>query len=113
MTRRGGRDAGDEETASTWRTRRQRLVALLEEGGPVDLEFIMREFEYAHKRHLLADVNRVAKAMRQRGRSVLVQPPWCAGCGYQFRLKDGQLRVPSRCPKCKAERVQWPHLRLE
>lgn len=40
-----------------------------------------------------------------------VDPPVCNGCDYVFRERD-RLTRPSRCPKCKSERIEAPRFRL-
>ncbi len=58
---------------------------------------------YEHLRH-------IAKTLKRRhgGRAVLYMiPPVCRNCGYVFRdLREP--RRPSRCPKCRSQRIEPP-----
>lgn len=44
---------------------------------------------------------------RSAGRDLRVTPAECPDCGFVFRERD-RLTAPSRCPKCKKERVDPP-----
>ncbi len=106
----------DDEYDSVWRTKRQRILDLLEspgiEGG-VDLKTLMVEFEYEHKKYLLDDLERLAGALRREGRKLVMTPPTCLGCGFVFKQAARQFKIPSKCPKCRAERVAWPRVKLK
>ncbi len=94
-------------------TRRQRILRLLEEtGAALDLKTLLKEFEYEHKKHLLDDIERIAGALRREGRELLVQPCSCIACGFVFSLRDKRLQIPTKCPKCHAERINWPSIKL-
>ena len=75
----------------------------------VGLDPIRGEKEvYEHLRHL-------AKTLRRRhgGRAVLYMiPPRCKDCGYVFRdLREP--RRPSRCPRCRSQRIEPPRFYVE
>ncbi len=63
---------------------------------------------YEHLRH-------VAKTLRRRlgGRAALYMvPPSCRDCGYVFTDLT-EPRRPSRCPRCKSERISPPRFYIE
>jgi predicted Zn-ribbon and HTH transcriptional regulator len=60
---------------------------------------------YEHLKHLELG----ARGSEERLR---VQPSECLGCGFVFDER-GRLTPPSRCPKCKSERISAPSFRLE
>ena len=94
-------------------TRRQRILRWLEDtGAALDLKAFFKEFEYSSKKHLLDDVERIAGALQREGRELLVQPCSCLACGYVFSPRDKRLQIPSKCPKCHAERITWPSIKL-
>ena len=41
-----------------------------------------------------------------------VEPARCRSCGFVFR-KRRKLKTPSRCPKCKSERIDEPVFWIE
>jgi hypothetical protein len=53
----------------------------------------------------------VEKSARGAGEVFDVEAPACAACDYVFDER-GRFTKPSRCPRCKAERVSAPRFRL-
>ena len=52
----------------------------------------------------------IAKTVRRRSggrKQLLMLPPQCRNCGYIFTKLD-KPRKPSKCPKCKSERISSP-----
>lgn len=62
--------------------------------------------EHAVAEHL-EHLKRSAKA---KGEVLVVDPPECTQCGFVFK---GKLKRPSRCPRCKSERIHPPRFGLE
>lgn len=40
-----------------------------------------------------------------------VEPASCPDCGFEFRERS-RLSRPSRCPKCRSERIEAPRFRI-
>lgn len=53
------------------------------------------------------DLKHVAKS--KKGKFKII-PAICKDCGFVFREKIGK---PSKCPKCRGERISWPKFRIE
>jgi transcriptional regulator len=51
------------------------------------------------------------KSVSAEGETLVVDPATCLGCGYVFRERTRTSR-PSRCPKCKSERIDPPRFSL-
>ncbi|MBY8981765.1 MAG: transcriptional regulator [Candidatus Lokiarchaeota archaeon] len=97
-----------------WKTRREKLLERLENMKEIqDLRSIMREMEYPNKKVLISDIAHVAKSLGKEGKQILVLPSSCGLCGYIFNQKGFELKIPSKCPKCKGERINWPSLKIE
>jgi transcriptional regulator len=47
----------------------------------------------------------VGRSVRDAGERLTVEHARCLGCGFVFKDRE-RLTRPSRCPRCKAERVQ-------
>ncbi|RLE92348.1 MAG: transcriptional regulator [Thermoprotei archaeon] len=98
-------------------TLRQRIFQVLEEadrpltvdeiGAVLDIPVRERKRLYEELVHLAKTVERKSGgAMR-----IMYEPPRCVHCGYVFKdLK--RIRKPSRCPKCKSERILPPRFIL-
>ena len=89
------------------KTRRQRLLELLEK-GEFDVEQLA-EFLDEPVRTVVADLPHVKKSAGDRFEMI---PPECVNCGFVFRGRD-KLKRPSRCPKCRQERIDGPWFTVE
>ena len=59
-----------------------------------------REIE-EHLSHLVRTIARTP------GRRFVMEPPECLHCGFRFRTRT-RLTRPSRCPRCRSERITSP-----
>ena len=103
----------DIEDLNTWETRRQKLIGMLTTNGAIiDLRTTFRELEYPSKRALIEDINGIAKTLKNKGTNLIFQPPSCIACGYVFQFKKNMFKIPSKCPKCKEQRIDWPSIHI-
>ena len=96
----------------TGRTARQRLIELLarEELG---FDALREELQMTVKQ-LEDDLRHVHRSLRSQGRRLRVSEPRCIGCGFVFRGRSpGRFATPSRCPRCRSERLTCARLRIE
>jgi len=49
----------------------------------------------------------IDRSLSRRGQKLVIHPTHCRGCGYTFK-KDNHFKKPSRCPRCKSERLEPP-----
>ena len=49
----------------------------------------------------------VVRSASAQNRTFVASPPRCLACGFTFDARK-RLTRPSRCPKCKAQRIQEP-----
>ena len=86
-------------------TIRQQIIALLSQGayeaGEISQLIGIREKEVCD--HLL----HVSRSVISRGRRLEVTPARCLACGHVFRDRK-RLTKPSRCYRCKSERLTEP-----
>lgn len=62
----------------------------------------------------LDDVEHIRRSVRsanQAGERFLVIPAKCSSCGFGFRGRR-RLGAPSRCPRCKCERISEPEFSI-
>ncbi len=96
-----------------WETKRQSLARMLLNQGLIpDLKNYMKQLEYSSKKHLIADILSVSKSLRNINKILKVEPASCIACGYIFDHKKKEFKIPSKCPKCHQQRIEWPSLRL-
>ena len=66
------------------------------------------------RRDLEAEIRHAERTARRAGERLVVTPAECEACGFVFRGRDARhLQPPSRCPKCRSERIVDPLFRLE
>jgi len=59
------------------------------------------------------DLRHVERTLHGAGRRLLVTPPLCDACGFVFRHREPRrYHTPSRCPRCRSERIESAHLRI-
>lgn len=86
------------------RTPRQLLVELLEMGWWSFPE-LQRELQTRVQR-LESDLRHVARSLRGTPRRLDVEPARCDACPFVFTDRTpGRFTTPSRCPRCKSERI--------
>lgn len=96
-----------------WKTRRQKLISTLKNvNSSIDLRSLMKEFEYPNKKSLIRDIMSIIKTLKNEQLQVMISAPYCNACGYTFRIKKELLKIPSKCPKCKEQRIEWPTIKL-
>ncbi|MEJ2248407.1 MAG: transcriptional regulator [Candidatus Lokiarchaeota archaeon] len=99
---------------NTWKTRRQKLIEILKEEKEItNLKEIMGMLEYFSIKRLVKDIRSITKTLQGEGYTLLASPPQCSDCHYFFPKKNSKFRIPSKCPKCKSERILMPKLKIE
>lgn len=93
-------------------TLRQSLINCLESAsrplGYRDLSVMLGVSE----KDLPAHIQHVAKSLRSQGRELIIIPASCKTCGHEFD-KRRKVTKPSRCPKCRSERIDPPLFTLQ
>ncbi|MDI3287702.1 transcriptional regulator [Polyangium sp. 15x6] len=64
------------------------------------------------EKDVLAHLEHVARSLAGQGGALGVSPATCLGCGYVFEDRRAFGR-PSRCPRCKGERIEAPKFFVE
>jgi len=96
---------------------RERIVEILRRTQrPLRVEEIamILGLEPSRKREIYEHLTHIAKTIRRQssGKEVLIMElPKCRDCGFIFKnLK--KPKEPSRCPKCKSERIDPPRFKI-
>ena len=94
-------------------TLRERLIeVLLNSERPLTVDELAQILKVPRERKkmLYQELVHAAKTlMRKSGGSlqIVYEPPRCAKCGYVFGEMK-RVRKPSKCPRCKSERILPP-----
>jgi predicted Zn-ribbon and HTH transcriptional regulator len=100
-------DTGSAATA----TLRQRIAELLGR-GEWGFEELRRELE-APARALEEDLRHVERSLRRGPERLFIEPARCLSCGFVFRQRAARhLHAPSRCPRCRSERIADPRFHI-
>jgi transcriptional regulator len=105
----GTSKSNPQDVPAATQTARQRIADLLraEEltAHEVSQRAAVQEREVAeHLRHL-------ELTLRQSGERLHTSAPQCISCGFSFDGREKHGR-PSRCPRCKSERLSRPRFRI-
>ncbi len=71
-----------------------------------DLSYVVSIPEREVSDHL----EHLARSLRAGGERLVVEPPACVACGFTF---EERTSPPSRCPRCKSERIRPPEFSIE
>jgi len=95
-------------------SRRERIARILSETEePMDVVQIARALGLNPRetRTVYEDLEHLARSLRNSPVRLYMVPPYCRSCGYVFKdLK--RLRKPSRCPRCRSERIAPPRFTI-
>ncbi len=92
-------------------TRRQRIINLLEEKdySVSELALILGIRGKGSKKIIIEDLRTIAKALRREGKVLMIHPAVCRKCGFIF---SPDIRIPSKCPRCKSNWIDEPRFRI-
>lgn len=81
--------------------------------GEWSFEGLRLEFQ-TPVRELEDDLRHLAKSLRRGRQRLVVTPSRCNGCDFRFKERaPARFASPSRCPRCKSERIAPARLRVE
>jgi hypothetical protein len=89
-------------------TRREAIEELLQNTDvPLTAKDICDSLDISAKSIVYEDIEHISKTVRAKGKELLVNPAVCIECGYRFPVGHNARR-PSKCPKCRSERIEDP-----
>lgn len=63
---------------------------------------------------LESDLKHLDRSLRRSHERLRAEPAKCASCGFAFRDREPRhFHPPSRCPKCKEERIEQARLHID
>ncbi len=83
------------------RTLVEEIIELLEKEALTVKEICYRLDIKDREKEVYSLLDRIAKVVRRKGKRLMMIPPRCKNCGFEFRRPKA-----SRCPKCKSERIE-------
>lgn len=79
--------------------------------GPVSLRELSGAVSLSEK-EIAEHLPHIEKSAKRAGQKYCVEPSKCAKCGFSFEGRS-RAKTPSRCPKCKNERIRAARFWLE
>ncbi|HHI01383.1 MAG TPA: transcriptional regulator [Thermococcus litoralis] len=94
------------------RTRRQKIIKLLEERdySVSELATLLDMRGKGSRKVILEDLRTIAGIVKREGKVLLIQPAQCKKCGFVFKP---EIKIPGRCPKCRSEWIEEPRFKIE
>jgi predicted Zn-ribbon and HTH transcriptional regulator len=87
------------------RTLRQALAVALRD-GPLSAHELSERVG-VEERDVASHLEHLERSFKNTGQKLAVLPARCVACGFAFKDRARKGR-PSRCPKCKSERIEPP-----
>lgn len=79
--------------------RLEEVISLLEKQPMSAKEIcIALRLDPSQEKTVIEAIKRASRVLKKKGKQVLMQPPNCKKCGFEFEDLD-----PSKCPNCKSE----------
>ncbi|HME56133.1 MAG TPA: transcriptional regulator [Candidatus Lokiarchaeia archaeon] len=93
------------------KTMREKISDLLANlDKPMGIAEIVREVssDTMHPESLIDDINHVLKSLKVKGITFRILPATCRKCDFSFKTTKMEVKIPSKCPKCKGELINPP-----
>jgi predicted Zn-ribbon and HTH transcriptional regulator len=96
-------------------TTREKMIKILRESPqPLTAEdiVVVLDSEDLKPKDVYEHLKHIAKTVKGKRSELLVMvPPRCRSCGFTFKELN-KPKKPSRCPKCKSERISPPAFKI-
>jgi transcriptional regulator len=91
-------------------TIREQIISLLGEEA-CDARLISQSLSISEKT-VYDHLPHIIQSLSAQGKKLKTTPARCISCGFEFKDRKRPNR-PSRCPKCKSERIDPPKFRVK
>lgn len=91
-------------------TRREKIKRILQDGRFADIDELIMELEIFDKKILINDLQHIERSLKRLPQKLTMKPAQCQECGFTFDKK--RIKYPSKCPKCKGQRILSPQFKI-
>ncbi len=91
-------------------TRREKIKRILQEDRFTDIDELVMEFDIYDKKLLITDLQHIERSLKRLPQKLIMKPAQCQECGFTFENK--RIKYPSKCPKCKGQRILSPQFKI-
>lgn len=109
MSHRGSRDPAPVNVESS-STVRERIAHALRAGELTAREISVRAS--VQERDVADHLRHLERSLTHGGEQLHTSAPHCIKCGFEFTQRERHSR-PSRCPRCKSERISPPSFKIQ
>jgi predicted Zn-ribbon and HTH transcriptional regulator len=102
---------GDRKISPEMLTRREKIKKILQEDRFTDIDELILELEIHDKRILINDLQHIERSLKRLHQKLIMKPAQCQECGFIFDKK--RIKYPSKCPKCKGQRILSPQFKIK
>jgi transcriptional regulator len=64
------------------------------------------------EKDVVAHLEHLRRSLAHGNERLVIEPPRCAACEFVFKKRE-RLAAPSRCPRCRSERIESPLFSIE
>ena len=89
-------------------TRREEIAALLEKKA-LSAQQLADRFQIIPP-DIIEDLEHIKKSIKPK--RLIVIPARCEDCGFVFKERE-KIKKPSKCPKCRSERILSPLFKIK
>jgi len=91
-------------------TIREQILELLDQ-DECDARFISQYLSISEKA-VYDHMPHIIQTLSAQGKRIKITPASCISCGFEFKDRKRPTK-PSRCPRCKNERIDPPKFRVK
>ena len=97
----------DSDEVTTLREEIKRYLVEIKE--PESVDSIIRNLQTRRTyKQQVDDLNHAIKSLKGKGIKFKINPSRCKKCGFGFKQDKLEIKIPSKCPKCKSELIESP-----
>ena len=91
-------------------TRREKTKRILQDGRFAGIDELIMELEIYDKRILINDLQHIERSLKRLPQRLKIKAAQCQECGFTFDKK--KIKYPSKCPRCKGQRISSPQFKI-
>jgi predicted Zn-ribbon and HTH transcriptional regulator len=99
-----------EPAEENMKTAREELESFLEHmSEPTSVAEILGQLPgYTRSEDFIDDINHALKSLKAKGVTFKILPAHCRFCNFTFKTTKMEVKIPSKCPSCRAEEIIPP-----
>ena len=101
---------GDIKISPEMLTRREKIKKILQEDKFTDIDDLFIALEIYDKRILIDDLKHIRLSLKRVAQNLIMKPAHCQECGFTFDKE--KIKYPSKCPKCRGQRIISPRFKI-